>query len=307
MNSLQRLKNIRNKKNLEVPTIRPPNEKNSLLLRVTRGCFWNKCRFCGVYNYFKQGASFRGKTEVLEDIKKLGKDEKNLEKEAVFLGDSDPILIETSDLEEIIMRLYETFPKLKRVTSYARAVTLWSKRRDLERLKGAGLKRVHVGLETGSNYLLKYHQKGINKNRMVQSGKKTKEARIELSYYVLLGLGGRDYSKEHIKETIKVLNEVKPEFVRFRKLWIHSWCDLAKEKEKGNFKEQIPEGTVYELKEILRRINFKTTIESIHANNYVQLHGKIPEQKQEMLDKIDNFLSLPLEKRKKFYRSPGVI
>lgn len=293
------------KKITELPTIRPPNEWDSLFLRVTRGCFWNRCKFCGIYDFFGVEASFREKAELLEEIEELSKVGIFQKKETAFFGDSDPILMETSDLEEIITRLYEKFPNIKRLTTYARAATLWKKREDLERLKIAGLTRVHVGLETGSDYLLKFHRKGINKKRMIQSGKKTKEAGIELSYYVLLGLGGKDYSEEHIKETLDVLNEVKPEFVRFRRLWVHPACDLAREKD--NFKQQTPEGTVYELREILKNIDFETTIEAMHANNYVQLCGKIPEQKQKMLDKIDNFLSLPLERRKVVYERSGVI
>lgn len=292
---------------VELPIIRPPTEKDSLLLRVTRGCFWNRCKFCGVYDFFGQEASFREKKEVLEEIEELSKIEEEQEKETAFLGDADPILIETTDLEEIITKLYEKFPKLKRVTTYARAATLWKKREDLERLKMAGLKRVHVGLETGSDYLLEYHRKGISKKKMIQSGKKTRGVGIELSYYVLLGLGGKEHSEEHIEETLDVLNEVKPEFVRFRRLWIHPACDLAREKERNNFKEQTPEGTVYELKEILKGIEFETIIEALHSNNYVQLYGKLPEQKQEMLERINNLLSLPLEKRKRVYEKPGVI
>lgn len=286
---------------IELPIIRPPTEKDSLLLRVIRGCFWNRCKFCGVYDFFGQEASFRGKEEVLEEIEELSRVEENQEKETAFLGDADPILMETSDLEEIMIKLYEKFPKLKRVTAYARAATLWKKREDLERLKKAGLVRVHVGLETGSDYLLKYHRKGISKKKMIQSGKKTREAEIELSYYVLLGLGGKDYSEEHVEETVDVLNEVNPEFVRFRRLWVHPKCDLAREKKRGNFKEQTPEGMVYELREILKGIEFETTIEALHSNNYVQLYGKISEQKRIMLNGIDNFLSLPCKEREKVY------
>ena len=304
---LNRLNNIRNKKIAEVLTIRPPNEKDSLLLRVMRGCFWNRCKFCGVYDFFGQEASFREKEDILEEIEKLSGIKENRKKETAFLGDSDPILMETSDLEEIITKLYEKFPNLKRITAYARAVTLWRKREDLEGLKKAGLVRVHVGLETGSDYLLKYHRKGISKKKMIQSGKKTREVGIELSYYVLLGLGGKDYSEEHIEETVDVLNEVKPEFVRFRRLWIHPKCDLAREKKRGDFKEQTPERTVYELKEILKGIEFETTIEALHFNNYVQLYGKIPEQKQIMLNGIDNFLSLPCRERERVYEKPNVI
>ena len=39
----------------EIGPIRPPSEAQSLLIRVTRGCHWNKCKFCGLYkNTFRK-------------------------------------------------------------------------------------------------------------------------------------------------------------------------------------------------------------------------------------------------------------
>jgi len=52
---------------LELGPIRPPSEAFSLLLRVTRNCPWNRCRFCHIY----KGEKFqlRSVAEIKEDIK----------------------------------------------------------------------------------------------------------------------------------------------------------------------------------------------------------------------------------------------
>ncbi|MEG0157503.1 MAG: hypothetical protein RR661_07620, partial [Anaerovoracaceae bacterium] len=55
--------------NLELGPIRPPSEAESLLLRVTRNCPWNQCKFCGLYKGKK--FSLRDKEEIKAEIKEI--------------------------------------------------------------------------------------------------------------------------------------------------------------------------------------------------------------------------------------------
>ena len=48
----------------QIGPIRPPSEANSLLLRVTENCPWNKCKFCMLYK------TKQFHTRTVEDIKK---------------------------------------------------------------------------------------------------------------------------------------------------------------------------------------------------------------------------------------------
>jgi len=288
--------------------IRPPSEAGSLLLRVVHGCHWNRCQFCGIYEAYGQPFETRPVKDVLEDIDLL-KEYWGDHPRTAFLGDADPLERPAKDLVPIVERLRERFPTLERVTAYARASSLYTKSlEDLERLRKSGLDRVHVGLETGSDALLRLHKKGISQKVLIESGKKVREAGIELSYYVLLGLGGTDRWEEHMTETARVINATCPEFVRIRRLWIHPHTKLGGKIEEGTFHEQTPEGTVMELRLLVDGITVDGPhLTCDHANNYVSLHGTLLKDKQDMLEQIDEFLGLPEETRDRHYRAVGSV
>ena len=288
--------------------IRPPSEAGSLLLRVVRGCHWNRCQFCGIYEAYGQPFETRPMEDVLEDIDLLKQHWGDYPRTA-FLGDADPLERPADYLVPIVSRLRERFPTVERVTAYARASSLYTKSiEDLERLREHGLDRVHVGLETGSDALLRFHKKGISQKVLIESGKKVRKAGIELSYYVLLGLGGTERWEEHITETAKVINQTCPEFVRIRRLWIHPYTKLAGQLGKGAFHEQTPEGTVKELRLLIDEITAEgPRLTCDHANNYLSLHGALLKDKQDMLDRIDDFLGLPEETRDRHYQAVGSV
>ena len=288
--------------------IRPPSEAGSLLLRVVRGCHWNRCRFCGIYEAYGKPFETRPLEDVLEDIDLL-KEYWGDAPRTAFLGDADPLERPADTLVPILVRLKERFPTLERVTAYARASSLYTKPlEDLRRLRENGLDRVHVGLETGSDALLRYHRKGISQKVLIESGKKVREAGIELSYYVLLGLGGRDRWEEHMTETAEVINRTCPEFVRIRRLWIHPHTGLAGRIREGTFREQSPEGTVRELRLLVDGITVDGPLLTCdHANNYLSLHGALLRDKKGMLEQIDGFLGLPEETRERHYQAVGSV
>ena len=127
-----------------------------------------------------------------------------------------------------------------------------------------------------------------------------------------LGLGGADKWEHHVEETLRVLNAVEPEFVRFRRLWIYGaeggpQCPLLQDVQEGRFLPQAPEGTVLEMRAILDGIRFSTEVEAIHGNVYVRMHGTLPEQREKLLGKIDRFLARPQEERAAWYARPSTI
>jgi radical SAM superfamily enzyme YgiQ (UPF0313 family) len=226
-----------------------------------------------------------------------------------FLGDADPLERPADDLVPILDRLRERFPTVERVTAYARASSLYTKSpEEIKKLGEHGLDRVHIGLETGSDALLRFHKKGISQNVLIEAGKKVRDAGIDLSFYVLLGLGGSDRWEEHMTETAKVVNETRPDFIRIRRLWIHPYTKLAQEIRKGNFQEQSPEGTVRELRLLVDRITVDGPyLTCDHANNYLSLHGTLLADKQGMLEEIDTFLGLPEDTRNRHYQAVGSV
>ncbi len=288
--------------------IRPPSEAGSLLLRVVRGCHWNRCRFCGIYEAYGQPFETRPLEDVLEDIDLLKPYWGDAPRTA-FLGDADPLERPADYLVPILDRLRERFPTLERVTAYARASSLYTKSpEDCVKLRQHGLDRVHIGLETGSDTLLRFHKKGISQKVLIEAGRKVRDAGIELSFYVLLGLGGLDRWEEHMTETALVINRTCPDFIRVRRLWIHPHTKLAREIQSGNFQEQSPEGTVRELRLLIEGITVDGPhLTCDHANNYLSLHGALLKDKDSLLEDIDDFLGLAEETRQRHYRAVGSV
>jgi hypothetical protein len=281
------------------------------MVRVTRGCKWNRCKFCGIYpNLGQPDFSIRPIEEVKHDIDLLK--ELHPKPETAFLGDSDPLLIPLEDCIELLKYIRNVFPDLKRVTAYARASTLHKKGPDaLKKLAGAGLNRVHIGLESGDTEILRFQKKGQLPELVIETGKWLKVAKIEVSFYVLLGLGGKDRWKEHMDGSAAVINAVNPEFIRLRRLWLYSReetgtgeCPLWEDIRAGKYSPQTPEGTVLELRRLIEKLDGVTSyIACDHANNYINVKGKMPKDKNLMLEEIDAFLKLPEEERQRHYES----
>jgi hypothetical protein len=289
--------------------IRPPSEAKSLLIRTVRGCNWNRCLFCGIYDYFDTPYSERTVEEVIKDIDALHDMYGDIFKTA-FLGDANPLHLPTEFLVEVLKHLRAKFPLVNRVTAYARASSLAKKTEaELKTIYEAGLDRVHVGMESGSDAVLRLQKKGTNQHQLIDAGKKTMQSGMELSFYFLLGLGGQALWEDHVQGSASVINAVKPHFVRVRRLWIHPLSRLMEKIPSGEFTEQTPEGTVIELRDLVVALNPTPAVLACdHSNNYIQVFGRLDENREEMLSLINTFLALPLEQRMKHYRSiPSVI
>ncbi len=297
----------------ESPTIRPPSEWRSVLVRLTRGCKWNRCRFCGIYTHLGEpDFSIRSMDEIKHDIELLKIYRPKAE--TAFFGDADPLQIGVGQFIEAATYLRQAIP-VKRLTCYARVSTLWKlKSASIKKLADAGLNRVHIGLESGDDKILQYHRKGQSAKMIRETAGWLQEAGIEISYYVLLGLGGKDLWKEHISDTAQLINEVNPEFVRLRRIWLYTndspasgpGCPLWNEIHEGKFIPQTPEGTVLELQLFLELLdNITSFVTCDHANNYIQVSGQMMEDRDDMLAEINAFLSLPQVEREAHYEAVG--
>jgi radical SAM superfamily enzyme YgiQ (UPF0313 family) len=283
----------------ELPPMRPPSEAYSLLLRVMRGCPWNYCTFCFAYKELSRKDCLRPVEDVLQDIdelrysvdywKGLGYDS---EPRTAFLADSNAIIIRTDDLVRIVTYLRQVFPALQRVTSYARARTVLAKPRDdLARLQEAGLSRLHLGLESGDDEVLRRVRKGATAQEMIDAGLKVKETGFELSEYVMPGLGGRAASRQHALNTARVLNAINPHYTRVRTLMLAPGTPLRDEYERGEFeppprREILEEiGAMVDALEVTGRLCFD------HMANHPIFRQdwegyKLPEEKGAVLSSI---------------------
>ena len=296
----------------ESPTIRPPSEWRSGLLRVTRGCNWNRCRFCGIYPHLGQSDfSVRSLSDILEDIHTLR--QRRREAETIFLGDADPL---AAGVEHILAVLEAVRDHLDpaRITSYARCSTLYRLgAENIAILAAAGLNRIHMGLESGDDETLLKQRKGQNGKMVKTVGSWLKESGIELSVYVLLGLGGTERWRQHATETALLLNAIEPAFIRIRRLFVYPpspyatpGCPLNEEIDAGEFQEQTPEGTVRELELLLDTLQpIPSFFTCDHRNNYLNVAGYLNQDREDMLEEVREFLRQPLQLRERRYRETG--
>ena len=289
----------------EHPPFRPPSEAYSLLLRVTRGCPWNRCRFCGMYKSMK--FQKRPVQELKDDIDAAydyyGDQDMN-----VFIGDADSPVIKTDDFVEILKYLREKFSKVRRVTSYGRAKTLAMMAPEkLKRLADAGLDRLHLGLETGDPELLKFINKGATPEQMVTAGRKIKEAGIQLSEYLMLGLGGADGWESHARESAAVLNAIDPDFIRVRSMTLIPGTPLYEAYEKGEYKPaNILEMLLEERLLIECFEGIHSEFHSDHVSNLVPVFGKLMGDKEKMLATLDPIIERVEKEKDKLTNEPRI-
>ena len=279
----------------DFPPYRPPNEATSALIRASRGCPWNKCLFCTMYKTFKF------KPRPVDEVKKDIDTAVNIYKGArtIFISDSDSLVMK--DIEEIIKHLKLRFPDAERITSYARAKTLMKLGSErLKKIKDAGLTRVHVGLESGDKETLEFMQKGATPEEMIAGGKAAKEAGLDLSFYILIGAGGKDRLKEHAVESARVCNETNPDFIRLRTLVVQRGSLLEEKMNSGQYKPTSPIEKLVEVKTFIENLEVKNCelasdhfTNNIWVNNevvYRGVYGILPQDKQDMLDIINHTL-----------------
>lgn len=323
----------------ELGPIRPPSEANSLLIRATRNCPWNRCQFCPVYK--GQKFELRPAEDVIRDIetaKAIADQIKGLTwrmgyggrlrdvaatvykeyqydsgirnvalwlwagGDCAFLQDANTLIMRTPDLVRVVSFLKQTFPELTRITSYARSKTAAKKSLgELKQLKDAGLSRLHIGLESGSNLVLSYVEKGVTGEEHIIGGKKVKEAGISLCEYVMPGLGGRKMSEDHVIGTATVLNEINPDYIRLRSLYIRQGVPLWSKVESGDFELQTEDEVVEEIGNLIERLEVTSELKSDHVLNLLaEVEGKFPEAKSACLAATSRYLSLPPQERLNF-------
>ncbi len=268
---------------------RPPSEGRSYILQCTVGCSHNRCTFCSMYKDKKYHV--RSLEDVKADIKMARDYYGDLNK--VFLADGDALAMNTNELLEILADIYQSFPSLNHVGIYASPDTILAKEiSELTALKAAGLTIAYLGVETGDPQLLTDIRKGVSYEEMVEAGLKIRSAGILLSVTILLGLAGRTpRAVDHAVNTAKILNEMSPDYIGALTLMLEPRTELYRRLERGEFELPGPFEVLDELRIIIQGLELKDTeFRSNHASNYLPIKGHLPEDKQKMLDLINDII-----------------
>ncbi|MCJ7664857.1 MAG: radical SAM protein [Desulfobacterales bacterium] len=268
--------------------IRPPSEAESLILQITVGCSHNRCTFCPTY----KAQRFRIKSfqEIKEDIDEAASFGWPIER--VFLTDGDALIIPQPRLREIMEYLHEKLPGLRRVGTYANAKGVLKKTADeLRELTEAGLGIIYLGVESGDQIVLDRVKKGTTYERLLQAGRMVKEAGIKLSVTVLLGIGGRERSREHAVATGRILTEMDPNYVGALSVIIVPGTPLYEEQAQARFVLPTPFELIEELRTMIASTDMHGLFFSNHASNYLPLKARMPKDKEGTLRLIDEVLA----------------
>ena len=281
---------------------RPPGEWKSYLLQCTIGCSNNQCTFCGMYKEKK--FRIRPTEEILEDID-MARAYYGPGLQRVFLMDGDAIIIKTEDLLRILCKLYDTFPALEKVTLYAGPRSTLSKTpEELKALHDAGLSRAYLGVESGSDAVLKFIHKGVNAQQMLQAGQRLVEAGIDLWVTIILGITGEGGDwREHILSTAQIINEMKPRHLSAMTFAPAKGTPLGDDVLAGRFKVYGPDHILEECRLLIQHLDVDPLhFTSNHASNYLPLKGGLPEDREKFLSLIDQALEGKIRLRKTLNR-----
>lgn len=279
---------------------RPPSEAHSLIVQVTIGCSHNGCSFCGMYKEKK--FRIRDLKEIIEDLEQAKLNYGLIKK--IFLGDGDALVLETNKLKSILSKIRELFPECERVGIYGTSNDILLKSLDeLRELKEFGLGIVYLGVESGSNEILKSINKGVTAGEMIMAGRKVKESGIKLSATLISGIGGRAKIREHAIESAKLISAINPDYLGLLTLMLESGTPIYEDAQKGVFHILTPEEIMYETREFLQNVEVDGCVfRSNHASNYMALSGILPGDKNQLLQDIDLALKGEYRYKQEEYR-----
>lgn len=267
---------------------RPPSEAYSLIVQATIGCSHNSCSFCSMYK--NKTFRIRPVKEIIEDFKEARNRYSRVEK--VFLADGDALIINTGDLITILQNIKSLFPECKRVGVYGSPKSILGKtKEELLYLKEQGLGIIYLGIESGSDKILREINKGVTSKDIIEAGKKVREAGIVLSVTLISGLGGKENTKEHAQDSAKIINAINPDYLGVLTLMIEEGTELQLKIDSSEFSLLSPMEVMEEMKGFLESIEVKGTVfRSNHASNYINLGGILSEDKDKILKEIDYIL-----------------
>lgn len=279
---------------------RPPSEAYSLIVQATIGCTHNKCTFCSMYK--DKRFRVRSTDEIIEDFQ-IGRERYKYVKR-IFIADGDALAIKNEELMKILSFIKEKFPECERVGIYGSPKAILSKsNQELEKLKSLGLGIIYLGVESGSEKILKAINKGVTREEMVKAGKKVVEADIELSITLISGIGGKIDSYEHAIESAKIINEINPNYVGLLTLIVEEGTPLYEDVKNGKFNLLSPREVLLETKKMVENLNVDNCVfRSNHASNYVALKGTLSQDKDLILSQIEEGLQIANLEEKDLFR-----
>ncbi|MGX8797117.1 B12-binding domain-containing radical SAM protein [Fusibacter sp. JL298sf-3] len=271
--------------NYTAPVYRPPSEAKSLIVQVTTGCAHNTCTFCSMY----KGKPFKivPVDDILSQLEAICDTHRHVKR--IFLADGDALVLKTEHLLTILNFIKAHFPNVERVSCYATPKDILNKSDEaLKTLYAHGLTMVYMGVETGSDTLLKRIKKGVTSEEMIEAGQKIRRAGFTLSVTVISGLGGCTHRTAHAVETARVISAIEPEYLGLLTLMVEPGTPLYKDVQAGVFTVPDVDELLEETYQLVEAIETHHTVfRANHASNFIAFSGVLPQEKTAILEDID--------------------
>lgn len=270
--------------NLTGIVYRPPYEANSFLLQVTRGCSHNRCTFCSMY----PGVPFAvcPMEEVEADLEEGARYCPDVTR--VFLEHGDAFVLSSDRLLAIAEAVHRKLPKVETIAMYASIQNIRTKTdAELRELRACGIHGLDIGVESGLDAALTYMNKGHTAKEAREQLLRLTEAGMDYSFNAILGCGGAELWQENADATADLLNAVQPHLLFIGSLHAEPGCRLYQDMKDGVFHECTIGQLLDEQERLIRRLDLRNTYYfGSHPSNLVPMQGRLPQQKQDMIDVI---------------------
>lgn len=297
---------------------RPPYEADSLLLEVTAGCTHHKCKFCTLYS----DLPFKFRMSPMEDIESdlleaqvlrtnpyskmltrlQGKEQPDPIRR-VFLTGANPFVLDTEKLLKIASLIHKYFPSVDSIGCFARITDSVNKTDDeLLALRQAGYNGLTIGVETGDDAALSFMHKGYTSGDILTQCKRLEQAEIEYGFFYLAGISGKGHGESGAKASAEILNQLHPFLIDPNMLTIYPESDLYLVIQNGNWEEESELEKYRELRTLVENLNISTYFAAMGASNLFQLRGRLPEDKEKILDSLEKIISEASEEDLRHYR-----
>lgn len=280
---------------------RPPSEAYSLIIQVTVGCSHNGCTFCSMYK--NKQFKIRSIEDILADLEEASHYYKKVKR--IFLADGDAFILKTEDLKLILNKIKELFPNCERVGIYATPGDILRKSdKELKYLKEIGLGIVYMGIESGSDEILKEINKGYTSDDMIKAGKKIIRSGIKLSATLISGLGGKEKSHIHAVESARVISEINPDYLGLLTLMVEPGTEMYDRVKNNEIQLLTPKEVMRETKRFITNLKVENCVfRSNHASNYASLSAVLDKEKGKIIDYIDEMLKDDYDYKNEVFRS----
>lgn len=280
---------------------RPPYEAWSALLQVTAGCTHHKCKFCTLYEDLPFKFKMSTVKEIESDLKELSYLTPNSLR--LFLTGANPFVLSTDKLKCIAALAKQYLPKLDSIGCFARITDISPKSIDeLKELRTVGYNRITIGVETGDDKALSFMEKGYTSADILLQCKKLEEANMDYNFFYLIGIYGKDNSRQGVENTVKIFNQLHPKIIGASMLTVFETSQLYQEIHLGNWQEESEFEKLKELRLLIEKLEINTHFAALGSSNAFNFQGKIPKEKQKLIEYIDGILNSYTEKQLKYYR-----